>query len=598
MLYYFRCLKDVLTKLNRILTTAQKKLSVFLIFLTLIGAVLEMLGVSVIVPLVSAMLSSEELMKNVYVQKIMSSLNMTTSNQLILLMGVFVVVVYILKNAYLIGLSYFRAKYASKVQRELSVRMMRSYMLREYSFFLDVNTSELQRGMNTDVAGVYQILYQGFRLIAEGVTVAGVCIFIMATDIVLSVSVIAVTGTMLLIVLMLFKNRMKKLGILYRDSSRVVNKWVYQSFQGIKEIIASQRRSYFYNHYENAYIEMQKANVGQVVSAESPAYIIEGACVSGLILVVCLRIMGADNPVAYVPQLAAFAVATFRILPSLGRISSSFNQLIYYCPSLNATYNNLEEVDAYDEKQVLRENAGWEQCRKQSFTSDIQLKDVCWKYNKAQTDVIHNLNLEIKKSQSIALIGASGAGKSTLADIILGLLRPQSGEITVDGIYINSIEKDWSRLIGYVPQSVYLIDDTIRNNIAFGIEPEEIDDSQIWKTLEQAQMSAFVKDLQDGLDTIVGERGIKFSGGQRQRLALARALYFNPEILILDEATSALDTDTETAVMESIESLRGQKTLIIIAHRLTTIAKCDVIYEIVDGKAVVRRKEDVLRKEG
>ena len=223
----------------------------------------------------------------------------------------------------------------------------------------------------------------------------------------------------------------------------------------------------------------------------------------------------------------------------------------------------------------------------------IEIRDVVWQYEGTEKKVLKGVNLIIKKGQSVAFIGQSGAGKTTLADIILGLLYPQQGKVLLDGEHdIHQIPTQWSKLIAFVPQTVYLMDDTIRNNVAFGVDEKEIIDEQIWSVLEQAQLKDFVEELPDGLDTLIGERGVRFSGGQRQRIAIARALYTNPDILILDEATSALDNETETAVMEAIERLQGHKTLIIIAHRLTTVKKCDMIYEIKNGvaNAVDKRK--------
>ena len=226
---------------------------------------------------------------------------------------------------------------------------------------------------------------------------------------------------------------------------------------------------------------------------------------------------------------------------------------------------------------------------------DIKINQISWKYPNSEKFVLKDLSMEIFRGESIALIGTSGAGKTTLADIILGLYRPQGGNITVDNVDISTIPQQWSKMIGYVPQQVFLTDDTIRNNIAFGLYENEIDEKAIWRALEKAQLKEFVQSLPEGLNTKVGERGIKFSGGQRQRVAIARALYYEPDIIVLDEATSALDNETETAVMESIDLLKGEKTLLIIAHRLSTISNCDRIYEIVDGKAVPKRKEDVIK---
>ena len=240
-------------------------------------------------------------------------------------------------------------------------------------------------------------------------------------------------------------------------------------------------------------------------------------------------------------------------------------------------------------------------CEKQAsealaFTKDLKVEQVTYQYPAGEHPVFENLSMELKKGESIALIGPSGAGKTTLADVILGLLEPQAGRILLDGQDVYENLPGWAKVIGHVPQTVFLVDDTIRGNIAFGLPAEELDEEKIWRALREAQLDDFIKSLPEGLDTMVGEQGVRLSGGQRQRIAIARALYNNPEILVLDEATSALDTETENAVMESIDSLHGSKTLIIVAHRLTTIRNCDRIYEIKDGKATLRDKEEVLRE--
>ena len=226
------------------------------------------------------------------------------------------------------------------------------------------------------------------------------------------------------------------------------------------------------------------------------------------------------------------------------------------------------------------------------FLKELEIRGVYYRYPNVEDFVIAGVDIRIEKGQSIALIGPSGAGKTTMSDIILSLLKPQKGAILMDGIDIEDLGEEWSRVIGYVPQAVYIVDDTIKNNIAFG--EEVIDEERVWRALKIAQLDNFVKGLPSGVETVVGERGVRFSGGQRQRLAIARALYRNPEILILDEATAALDNETEEEVMEAIEALQGYKTMIIVAHRLTTIRNCDKIYEIKDGKAVEKDKKEVL----
>lgn len=300
--------------------------------------------------------------------------------------------------------------------------------------------------------------------------------------------------------------------------------------------------------------------------------------------------------VDFVPKLAAFAMAAFKVLPSIGKVTSRINGLVYCRPSLANVYDIMKEADEYERhyQQYAEEHGEVKESEDLQFDNKLTIQNVVWQYQNQKAPVLTDTTLEVKKGQSIALIGASGAGKTTLADIILGLLHPQEGVVLMDGIDVYAMPKTWARIVGYVPQSVFLMDDTVRNNIAFGLPGDMIEDEMIWDALERAHLKEFVAGLPNGLDTIVGERGVKFSGGQRQRIAIARALYNKPEILILDEATAALDNETETAVMESIDALQGQITMIIVAHRLTTIRNCDKIYEIRDGKAVEREKAEVL----
>lgn len=309
--------------------------------------------------------------------------------------------------------------------------------------------------------------------------------------------------------------------------------------------------------------------------------------------------MGTDVA-EFVPVLGTFAMAAFKMLPSIGKITSRMTGIIYARPYLDNLYINIREVEEYEKSynEFIKEYAKEEGVDKDSscleFKHELSVRNVTWKYRNQGNNVLNQISLNIRKGESVAFIGASGAGKTTLADIILGLLKPQGGTVTVDGADIFAIPQTWARIVGYVPQMVFLKDDTIRNNVAFGIREEDIDDNTVWKALEEAQLREFVERLPNKLDTIVGERGIKFSGGQRQRVAIARALYHKPQILVLDEATAALDNDTEAAVIESIDTLQGSVTLIIVAHRLTTIRNCDTIYEIKDGRAIKREKSDVL----
>ena len=587
--------REIAGKLLFILDRQQKKYGMLLLICSLICAAFEVLGVGIIVPLVSAFMNADQLLENQWIKIPAKWLRIKNSNQLVLFITLVVIFVFLIKNIYFVLLSWIRVKYSCKVSRELSSRMIKIYMKRGYEFFLSTNTSDLSRNINGDVSGVNTMLTQILRALIDILTIVLIVVYIMMTDWTMAIAVAVLSLICLLLIYGVFRKKMRKAGEMFSKYSALVNKYLLEALHGIKEILVKNKQEYFVENFDKANIQRQKATIRQTVGAESPAYIIEGICVSGLLGTICMRLMfGSEDALALVPALASFAVGAFRILPSLGRISSALNTALYYIPSLNRVYDNLNEIIRYDANRIVLEKEGTEDIIPiLKFNKEIKLENIDWKYQNKENEVISGLNLTIKKGQSVALVGASGAGKTTLADIILGLLHPQGGKILVDGRDIADVNGNVSHIMGYVPQSVYLTDDTVRNNVAFGIAPMDIDDNRVWKALEEAQLKEFVENLKNGLDTMVGDRGIRFSGGQRQRIAIARALYESPDILVFDEATASLDNETEAAVMESIKKLQGHKTLIIIAHRLSTIKDCEMIYAIENGKAVKKTYEEI-----
>ncbi len=348
------------------------------------------------------------------------------------------------------------------------------------------------------------------------------------------------------------------------------------------------RQDNFLKYFEDASEVSCKYNTKYLWISKLPSRVIETVFISGLIILVLFSMNSVSDVSVLIAQFGAVAVAAVRILPSISNIANAMNSLVYQRPALESAYVNITDLKNQNEDTNKPKPLGSN--RQGGFKDKIIINNVSWKYEDNLPNVLDRLDMEIKPGEAIGLIGESGAGKTTLTDILLGLFKPQNGEITVDGKSIYDADTNWHKLVGYVPQSIFLIDDTVRNNILFGVDDNDIDEERIWQTIEQAQLKEFVMNLPKGLDTVLGERGIKISGGQRQRIAIARALYYDPEILVLDEATSALDNDTENAIMESINSLQGKKTLIIVAHRLTTIEKCDKVYEVRNGKVGIVEK--------
>lgn len=572
-------LSTILKKLLYIIPDKEKNKLVPIFLMVLLGAIFETLGVSMIIPLMQAMLNPDQILEIPVAGPVLKYFGVQSEKDVIIWVCISVVVVYIIKNVFMAFLAYVRSEYACDIQKELSVKMMHLFMSRGYVYFLSVNTGDILKGIKNDADSIQYMVSNLLRIGAESLAVFSICIFVLAMDLKAAVAILFLVAVSLFSVLIVFRKQMTRLGHRYQRYVALVNKCALQASQGIKEILVTRKQRYFIKCYEDAYTEQQKSVIAQNVAAELPAYVIEAICATGMILFICIKIMSGTEADSFIPQLGAIAMAAFRILPSMGRISGSVNVLMYYCPAVESIYENFSSGENLlpDEEEAFKEE-------RHTFNDYIELKDLHWKYPETDHEVIKEVNLKIKKGTSVALIGQSGAGKTTIADIILGLLKPQRGGVYVDGMDISYIPFQWSQMIGYIPQSIYLLDDTIRSNVAFGRRKEDIDDRVVWRVLEMAQLKEFVEGLPFGLDTVVGDRGVRFSGGQRQRIAIARALYYDPDIIVMDEGTSALDTETEEAVIQSLEMLRRQKTIVMIAHRLSTIKKCDYVYEVVEGK--------------
>ena len=590
MLNDLKSTKEILGKLNFILSGQQKRYAILIFIMTLLGAVFETLGVSIILPLVQAMVEPEQLLNNAYIFEIADMFSLNTSLKLVNFICICTIILYCVKNAYMCLFNFAKTKYTNKIGRELATKILMAYTKREYIFFLGYSSGECLRDIGTDVSGVSNILNNGFTLLTDCITIFMLVVFIFCVNYKFALIVISIAIVCLVLVLKIFRNLCREWGEKNRINGERLFKYSLELFRGIKEIKILGRQQFFVSHYENTSIKQNNITSLYNLSVASPSYIIEALFVSAFLAVLCFgNNFFSGNMLSMVPQLAAFALAAFRVLPSLGKISSSINNIIYSVPMVNATYMHIADISSDDAaKEEIAYGA-----ERAKFEKEISINNISWQYPNTDTKVIDGLSMKIEKGTSVAFIGASGAGKTTLADIILGLLKPQEGNVTLDGQDIQELGRAWNNLLGYVPQAAYLTDDTIRNNVAFGVDEKYIDDARVWSSLVQAQLKEFVESLPQGLDTRIGESGVRFSGGQRQRLAIARALYNNPEILVLDEATSALDNDTEKAFIEAIEKLQGEKTMIVVAHRLTTVRNCDIIYEIGNGVAVQKDKKEI-----
>lgn len=578
---------DVIRKLNYIFDAKQKRQIFWLFIVICIGSGLELMGVSVILPVIDGIMDPDKMLEEPIYRWIYDTFHFSSLAPLILLLLISMILVYVIKNAFLIFMYNSQYKFIFENQRVLADRMVKCYMSQPYLFHVSKNSAELLRNINKDTGDFFGALQAGIKLLTELMVCLVLGVYLLIMDKTITISVVALLGIMLFLSMKVYKKYLLIMGDRNRYYEMTLNKWVQQAFGGIKEAKILNKEQFFYNKYDEAYRGHAKSEYSYHTLITIPKPMIETICICGMLGAIAIKFWRGANITYFVPIISIFAIAAFRLLPSFNRITEYMGTIMYQKSAINSIYNDLKEVDELNKIK----NQNQKKAHPLSFDTAVRMEDLSFRYPRAEKDVISHLNLTIEKKSSVAFIGQSGAGKTTLADILLGLLEPTAGTVTVDGTNIFDNLNGWHKIIGYIPQNIYLMDDTIRNNIAYGEDEGSIDEKRVKYAVEQAQLSELIGELEEGLDTQIGEMGVRLSGGQRQRIGIARALYHNPEILVLDEATSALDNETEKAVMESIEALHGKMTLVIIAHRLSTIKNCDYIYEIGNGKA--ERRFDV-----
>lgn len=585
---YLTSFCQILHQIRFILNKQQKRQSIFLLVNMIAASALDTLGVAAVLPFINSMTDPQTVSSRWYVQILIRLLHIHTDVQMMTALGVCIVLIYIAKNLYLWLYNRMLIGYQCHITQDLSVRMLKSYMVRPYSFFRKTNSSILLRGIGEDVSAIYYILSNIFSLFSELLTTILIMLFLIRQDIGMTCGLVLAGIVCILVMAVFVKRSTVRAGRAFMESNAEKVSASYQAINGIKEIFVMQRQDFFIEKYEKAYEKYTNSLIKKNRVSIVPIRIIEAVFVSFVIGTVCLKLLMGMNPIDYVPQLSVFAVAGFRLIPLVTAVPTCMNELAFYRPMLGEAYNNILEAREFDVHH-MHKPAGNDEApspSETSFQDALQVENVTFRYEDGEENVLEQASLIVRKGEAVGIIGESGSGKSTLADLIMGLQKPDSGFIRIDGRNIYAIPETWARMIGYIPQSVYMLDDSIRENVIFGIPEQSVSDEQIYRALDQAQIGDFVRNLPDGLDTRIGERGVRLSGGQCQRIAIARALYYDPQILILDEATSALDNETEAAVMESINELQKSKTLIIIAHRLSTIQNCDHVYEVRDGKVL------------
>ena len=573
---------DIFKKLNYILDKKQKINIVVLAVMIFIGGILETLSISAMLPVVWVIIDAESVQNNKYCQGIMELLHIQNMQGFIIMLLIALMIMYILKNAYLLLLTSEQNRFISVNRNRLISQVLREFLNRPYEFYLDADIPTVFRLTDSDIPNVFGILMAIISLASEVVVFVLICGVLIVTDWKLVLVLIFISGIVTLVLFKVLKPKLNSLGMTNQAIQSRIAKWRIQAIYGIKDVKVLHRESFFADNYESNGKIGAKLNQKYAIINALPRILIETIFMVSILgyLVVCVAL--GDDMTQMLPTLTAFGLAAVRLLPCVNRINTYLTDISYFRPCLDYVYENMNinEISKKTNQTLLPVD----ETKTMQLRNRIELKDIVYAYPNTDTLIFDHADMEIPYGKSIGIMGPSGAGKSTIVDILLGLLKVHEGQILCDGDNVFDNYPAWLAQIGYIPQSIYLVDEPIRNNIAFGIADDEIDDNRIWQVLEEAQLKEFIQTLPEGLDTAIGDRGVRLSGGQRQRLGIARALYHNPEILVFDEATSALDNETEAAVMEAINSFHGKKTMVIIAHRLNTIEKCDIIYRVEGGK--------------
>jgi len=550
----------------------------YLFFLMLVGMILELMGVGVIIPAISY-LTNEGVQNSNNAALIKHNGFIDSLSNISVVTGVLIIItIYFLKSIFLSFMTWRQTKFAFEVQANLSYRIFSIYLQQPYNFHLQRNSAQLIRNAINEVNQfTFSIILPMLTLLTEVIVLLGLLLLLIVIEPVGTLVVISVIGISSFLFYYVTKIRIMVWGAKrqFNEGKRIQH--IQQGLGSIKDVILMKKEEFFVEQFSIHNIKAAKMGEFQKTLTQMPRIWLEFIAVSGVLLLVLWLVSSGANNAKIITILGFFAVAAFRMLPSVTRILASMQTIRYGMPIIQLLTEELK----------MQESSGLLPLTSPVIFSEIiSLKNISYSYPGVEHIVLSNISLNISRGQAIGIIGVSGSGKSTLIDLILGLLAPDSGEINIDKYNINQNLDNWQMQIGYVPQTIYLNDDTLRRNIAFGLKDEFIEDSKMEKAIVDSQLKDFVDSLPDGLETKVGERGVRLSGGQVQRIGIARALYNKPSILILDEATSSLDAENEEEVMKAIRDMKGDKTMIIVTHRLSTIEHCDYIYKIKGGEII------------
>ena len=573
-----------LLKLFKILTPKQMRTCFILMFLMLIGAVFEAVGIGAVYPVIRIIGDPNWISTHPKIADILSKIGLHTHAQVILFSAASLLVFYLLKNAFMLFETRLQVNFSLRNQNDYTQKLFRYYIDQPYLDHVSTNSAVAVRNITT---GVYYIFYimqvQLLMMITEAITCVVIWILLVIMDWVVGIGVAGVLGPLVLLILKGFRKNISRLGSIQKVTTEDYVKWVNQGLGSIKETKVMQEEDYFSGMFNKSYSKYADAARNFLFMEKVPRVFVELTGVGGIVLLIIVKILIGADPASLVSMLGVLALAVVRLMPSVNRMISCFNTIKFNMPLFDAMYDDLMHVK--NVKTMEETKQAVKVIEPLPFNNELVINHLNFKYPQAEKDVITNVSFTVPKGSFVGIVGPSGSGKTTLVDMILGLLPPVSGSITADGKDIYTNIPGWLSNIAYVPQTIYLIDGTIRENITLGVSEEDFSQEDFDKALHMAELYDFVQALPEKENTRVGEGGSMVSGGQKQRIGIARALYKNPSVLVLDEATSALDNETEKSITNTILKMRGKITIFSIAHRLSTLEQCDFKIELKNGVA-------------
>jgi len=585
--------RPLLTSLKKtlaLLDAIERRRFGFILILSAGVACLEALGVAAVMPFLAVLTNPDAINEYTLLSELHHFLGGRESNEFLLILGLALFVVIGFTNVLTAWNQWLIQHFTWRQNHKISARLLANYLFQPWEFVLRRNTSGLGSNVLAEVQlFVLQYLISGLQLFAQGISTIGIVLLLLAVDPVLAVIVSLIIGGTYVGIFLSVRRKQTQLGASRKEKNEERFKITAEAFGGLKQIKVRGQENEFLTRFREASQVYSTSQATSAVISVFPRYFLEVLAFGAVLLILAWEtLLGDVGASETLPLLGLYAFAGFRLLPKMQALFYATSSIQFTSAILNSLYSDLvgNPVETFEALAVSPMQRGFE------------LEELTFVYNEAPRPALDMVNIQIPYRGMVGLVGPTGSGKTTAMDVLLGLLKPKSGVLKVDGMILGKEQLgEWRRQCGYVPQSIFLADDTIAANVAFGVSHHEIDYDAVNKALKIANLDEFIENLPDGAETIFGERGARLSGGQQQRIGIARALYFDPEVLFFDEATSALDNATERAIMDALENLAGTKTIVMIAHRLTTVKNCDRIYLMENGKVIAQGTWDDLEKD-